>query len=78
MNSHNALAETYQNEFEKRNNGERLNNPALDWQTVTVEVAMLDNRNAGNGYMVYSQQRIFENKSHEQAMEYLNKVVIWR
>lgn len=78
MNGHNALAETYRSEFEKRNNGQRVGNPALDWQKVTTEVATLDNRNAGRGYMVYAQQRVFESKSHESAMEYINSNVAWQ
>jgi hypothetical protein len=75
---HNEMAETYKAEFESRNNGQRINNPALEWQTVTSEVASLNNRNAGRGYMVYAQQRIYENATHEQAMAYLVKTVNWQ
>ena len=78
MNGHDELKETYRNEFEKRNNGQRVGNPALDWQKVTMDVAALDNRNAGRGYMVYAQQRIFENKNHESAMEYINSTINWQ
>ena len=75
---HNEMNETYKSEFESRNNGQRVGNPALDWRKVTSEVAALDNRNAGQGYMVYSQQRIFESATHEQAMAYIVKNVMWR
>lgn len=78
MNEHKELSETYRNEFEKRNNGQRVGNPALDWQKVTTEVASLDNRNAGRGYMVYAQQRVFESKSHDDAMEYIRTNVMWQ
>lgn len=75
---HNDLAATYKSEFESRNNGQRVNNPALIWQTVTAEVPALDNRNAGRGYMAYAQVRIYESMSHEQAMAYLVKEIQWQ
>lgn len=78
MNGHQNMSETYRNEFEKRNNGQRLNNPALDWQKVTDEVDALNNRNAGRGYAAYGQHRIFENGTHEQAMAWVIKTVQWQ
>jgi hypothetical protein len=71
------LAETYKAEFEKRDNGQRVNNPAANWQKVTAEVAALDSRNAGQGYMVYSMQRAMGD-THEDAIAYVIKNVIWR
>ena len=80
MSSHSELAETYRNEFEKRNTGGHFvaQNPALDWQRITMEVAALDNRNAGIGYSAYAQQRAINGDTHEQAMEWISKNVIWR
>lgn len=75
---HNEMAETYKVEFEKRNNGQRVQNPALDWRTVTDEVASLNNRNAGMGYASYSQRRAIDGMTHEQAMEWLVNNQIWR
>lgn len=75
---HNELAQTYKSEFEKRNNGQRVGNPALIWQQVTAEVPALDNHNARRGYCAYAQVRIYESMSHEQAMAYLVKEIIWR
>jgi len=77
MSGHKNMSDTYRSEFEKRDNGQRVNNPALNWQQVTTEVAALDNRNAGRGYMVYAQRRIFENNTHEQAMEWIVNQVQW-
>ena len=71
------LAETYKAEFEKRDNGARFNNPASNWQKITKEVAALDSRNAGLGYMTYSIQRAM-GASHEDAMKHVNDTMIWR
>ncbi len=71
--THNELSSTYQSEFESRNNGQKINNPAMDWQQVTMEVKALDNRTGANGYLTYMQQRIYEQATHEQAMAYVIK-----
>lgn len=75
---HSEMAETYKSEFESRDNGQRVQNPALDWKKVTSEVAELDNRNAGMGYASYSQRRVFDGMTHEQATEWLVKNQIWQ
>lgn len=76
--NHNEMSETYKAEFEKRDNGQRVGNPASNWQQVCTEVEALDNRNAGQGYMAYSSCRVFQGMTHEQASEYVSKNVMWR
>ena len=71
------MSEVYKSEFEKRDNGQRVNNPAAVWQKVISEVPALDSRNEGQGYMVYSQQRVM-GASHDEAMAYVVKNVVWR
>lgn len=80
MNGHNELSETYKAEFEKRNTGGHFVtvNPALNWQQITAEVPALDNRNAAMGYSAYAAQRAINGDTHEQAMAYIIKNVIWR
>ena len=75
---HNEMAETYRNEFDSRDNGQRVGNPALNWQQVTMEVPALDNRNAAMGFASYSQRRVFDGMTHEQAIEWLVANQIWR
>jgi hypothetical protein len=69
-----SIQETWKEEFEKRDDGKRgeigLQNPATNWQKITAEVASLDNRMNGLGYMKYAQRRVFFGETHEAAAEY--------
>ncbi len=73
------LAETYKATFESRNNNQRVQNPASSlFQKEILALHPEWERNEWQGYSAYADTRIFDGKSHDEAMTYIEKYIDWR